>query len=64
MKKFLTFILCICFIIPGMFLLSACSSGKEIIDFKILNNDNPIDDLTTETVKDIYVGDILTWSEI
>jgi phosphate transport system substrate-binding protein len=30
----------------------------------IVNNDNPIDDLTTETVKDIYVGDILTWSEI
>ena len=30
----------------------------------IVNNNNPIDDLTKETVKDIYVGDILTWSEI
>ena len=30
----------------------------------IVNNHNPMDDLTTETVKDIYVGDILTWSEI
>ena len=30
----------------------------------IVNNNNPIDDLTTETVKNIYVGDILTWSEI
>lgn len=30
----------------------------------IVNNDNPIEELTTETVKNIYVGDILTWSEI
>ena len=30
----------------------------------IVNNNNPIDDLTKETVKNIYVGDILTWSEI
>ena len=30
----------------------------------IVNNNNPVDDLTTETVKNIYVGDILTWSEI
>ena len=30
----------------------------------IVNNDNPVEDLTTETVKNIYVGDILTWSEI
>ena len=30
----------------------------------IVNNNNPMEDLTTETVKDIYVGDILTWSEI
>lgn len=30
----------------------------------IVNNDNPIDDLSAETVKNIYVGDILTWSEI
>ncbi len=30
----------------------------------IVNNDNPTEDLTTETVKNIYVGDILTWSEI
>ena len=30
----------------------------------IVNNDCPIDDLSTETVKNIYVGDILTWSEI
>ena len=30
----------------------------------IVNNDSPIDDLSTETVKNIYVGDILTWSEI
>lgn len=30
----------------------------------IVNNENPTEDLTTETVKNIYVGDILTWSEI
>ena len=30
----------------------------------IVNNNNPVDDLTKETVKNIYVGDILTWSEI
>lgn len=30
----------------------------------IVNNDNPTEDLTTETVKNIYVGDITTWSEI
>ena len=30
----------------------------------IVNNNNPIDDLSKETVKNIYVGDILTWSEI
>ena len=30
----------------------------------IVNNNNPVDDLTTDTVKNIYVGDILTWSEI
>ena len=30
----------------------------------IVNNNNPMDDLTKETVKNIYVGDILTWSEI
>lgn len=30
----------------------------------IVNNGNPTEDLTTETVKNIYVGDILTWSEI
>ena len=30
----------------------------------IVNNNNPVEDLTAETVKNIYVGDILTWSEI
>ena len=30
----------------------------------IVNNNNPIDDLSKETVKNIYVGDSLTWSEI
>lgn len=30
----------------------------------IVNNDNPTENLETETVKNIYVGDILTWSEI
>lgn len=30
----------------------------------IVNNGNPTENLTTETVKNIYVGDILTWSEI
>lgn len=30
----------------------------------IVNNENPIENLATETVKNIYVGDILTWSEI
>ena len=30
----------------------------------IVNNNNPVEDLTTEAVKNIYVGDILTWSEI
>lgn len=30
----------------------------------IVNNENPTEELTTEIVKNIYVGDILTWSEI
>ena len=30
----------------------------------IVNNENPIENLATETVKNIYVGDILSWSEI
>lgn len=30
----------------------------------IVNNNNPVEDLGAETVKNIYVGDILTWSEI
>ncbi|MGN0335174.1 MAG: substrate-binding domain-containing protein [Lachnospiraceae bacterium] len=30
----------------------------------IVNNDNPVKDLSTETVRSIYVGDILTWTEI
>ena len=49
---------------------SEISEGvQEIIIAKdgiavIVNNNNPVEDLTTETVKNIYVGDILTWSEI
>lgn len=43
--------------------------AKEVVIAKdgiavIVNNENPVDDMSTETVKDIYVGDILTWSEI
>lgn len=30
----------------------------------IVNNDNPVDEMTSETVKNIYTGEILTWSEI
>jgi len=30
----------------------------------IVNTANPIDDLSIEDVKNIYIGDILTWSEI
>lgn len=30
----------------------------------IVNNDSPVEDLTTGTVKNIYTGEILTWSEI
>ncbi len=30
----------------------------------VVNNENPIDDLTAEQVKDIYVGDTTDWSEI
>lgn len=30
-KKFLTFILCVCFIIPGMFCLSACSNDVDLV---------------------------------
>ncbi|MBO5235696.1 MAG: leucine-rich repeat protein [Spirochaetaceae bacterium] len=34
-KKFLTFILCICFIIPAMFCLSACTQTLPDIQFKV-----------------------------
>ena len=34
-KKFLTFILCICFIIPAMFCLSACTQTPPDIQFKV-----------------------------
>ncbi len=30
----------------------------------VVNNDNPVDDLTSEQVKDIYVGDTTDWSEM
>ena len=30
----------------------------------VVNNDNPVDDLTSEQVKDIYVGDMTDWSEL
>lgn len=30
----------------------------------IVNNENPVDDLTAEQVKSIYVGETLNWSEI
>ena len=30
----------------------------------VVNNDNPVDDLTSEQVKDIYVGDTTDWSEL
>lgn len=30
----------------------------------IVNNDNPIDGLTSEQVKDIYIGNITKWSEL
>ena len=36
-KKFLTFILCICFIIPAMFCLSACTQTPPDIQFKVEN---------------------------
>lgn len=36
-KKFLTFILAICFIIPCMFMLSACSFTSADIEFKVEN---------------------------
>ena len=36
-KKFLTFILSICFIIPCMFMFSACSSTPADIEFKVEN---------------------------
>ena len=30
----------------------------------VVNNDNPVDDLTSEQVKDIYVGDTTDWSDM
>ena len=30
----------------------------------IVNNESPITDLTTEQVRDIYLGNITDWSEI
>ena len=30
----------------------------------IVNNDNPIEDLTKDQVKSIYVGETTTWSEV
>ena len=30
----------------------------------IVNNDNPIDDLTTDQVKNIYVGEVTTWGDL
>lgn len=30
----------------------------------IVNNDNPIDDLTTDQVKSIYVGEVTTWGDL
>lgn len=30
----------------------------------IVNNANPMDDITSEQVKSIYVGDVLTWEEV
>lgn len=30
----------------------------------VVNNDNPVDDLTSEQVKDIYVGDTTDWSDL
>lgn len=30
----------------------------------IVNNDNPLEDLTVEQVKEVFVGNILSWSEI
>lgn len=30
----------------------------------VVNNDNPVDDLTSEQVKNIYVGDTTDWSEL
>lgn len=47
----------------------AVSGAAEIMIAKdgiavIVNNENPIDELSAETVKNIYIGEILTWSEI
>lgn len=30
----------------------------------VVNNDNPVDDLTSEQVKNIYIGDTTDWSEL
>ena len=30
----------------------------------VVNNDNPVDDLTSDQVKDIYVGDTTDWSDL
>ena len=30
----------------------------------IVNNDNPTDDLTTDQVKNIYVGEVTTWGDL
>ncbi len=37
--------------------------GKEAFVF-IVNNDNPVNNLTTEQVKDLYSGKIRNWSEV
>ena len=30
----------------------------------IVSNDNPVDSLTSEQVRDIYMGEITDWSEV
>ena len=30
----------------------------------IVNNESPIEDLTTEQVRDIYLGNVTDWSEV
>ena len=45
-KKFLTFILSICLVIPALFIVSACSDTKNNEDEEVVSESDDITDVT------------------